>query len=310
MENFLKLCQNLRQNYNQFMAIQMTTKTTYQWPQSKDIYPYRPGRFDAPKHWRYNLRSFLNRGSIRRFEQFINQHPFLIDIFNTHLDYSYPVACRFLDKRFNASQRFDAICDNLLFLPEKLTALSTPLWEKPLSFGEVIPDFEMTLSMTTHQPMEGYWVLELWHKPRNELVYLLTFAKLGDALLIAVVQGPNFEGSKEMVKQLTKSCHGLRPAYLMVETMKSLTKILGYEKLLGIPQKYQNKSRFIQSKQYTVDYDAIFGESGGELKDYWELPLEMDRNLDDIPSKKRSMYRKRYAMLDEITLTIKDTLKL
>ena len=227
----------------------MTTKTTYQWPQSKDIYPYRPGRFDA-------------------------------------------------------------VCDNLLFLPQKLTALSTPLWEKPLSFGEVIPDFEMTLSMTTHQPMEGYWVLELWHKPRNELVYLLTFAKLGDALLIAVVQGPNFEGSKEMVKQLTKSCHGLRPAYLMVETMKSLTKILGYEKLLGIPQKYQNKSRFIQSKQYTVDYDAIFGESGGELKDYWELPLEMDRNLDDIPSKKRSMYRKRYAMLDEITFTIKDTLKL
>ena len=84
MENFLKLCQNLHQNYNQLMAIQMTTKTTYQWPQSKDIYPYRPGRFDAPKHWRYNLRSFLNRGSIRRFEQFINQHPFLVNIFNTH----------------------------------------------------------------------------------------------------------------------------------------------------------------------------------------------------------------------------------
>lgn len=216
----------------------------------------------------------------------------------------------FLDKRFNASQRFHAVCDNLLFLPEKLTALSTPLWEKPLSFGEVIPDFEMTLSMTTHQPMEGYWVLELWHKPRNELVYLLTFAKLGDALLIAVVQGPNFEGSKEMVKQLTKLCHGLRPAYLMVETMKSLTKILDYDKLLGIPQKYQNKSRFIQSKQYTVDYDAIFGESGGELKDYWELPLEMDRNLDDIPSKKRSMYRKRYAMLDDLAKVIEEKLGL
>ena len=129
-------------------------------------------------------------------------------------------------------------------------------------------------------------------------------------LLIAVVQGPNFEGSKEMVKQLTKLCHGLRPAYLMVETMKSLTKILGYNKLLGIPQKYQNKSRFIQSKQYTVDYDAIFGESGGELKDYWELPLEMDRNLDDIPSKKRSMYRKRYAMLDDLAKVIEEKLGL
>ena len=68
-----------------------------------------------------------------------------------------------------------------------MTALSAPIYKTPLSFGEVIPDFEMTLSMTTHQPMEGYWVLELWHKPRNELVYLLTFAKLGEALLISVV---------------------------------------------------------------------------------------------------------------------------
>ncbi len=59
-----------------------------------------------------------------------------------------------------------------------------------------------------------------------------------------------------------------------------------------------------------MDYDAIFGESGGELKDYWELPLEMDRNLDDIPSKKRSMYRKRYAMLDDLAKVIEEKLGL
>lgn len=288
----------------------MITKQQYTWIKADLIHPDRPGRSNYLKRLRYNLRSFLHRRWIRKFESFVNQHPSLINLLNERVDYSYPLACRFLDKRLTTSQRFEAICENLLFLPEKLTALSTPLWEKPLSFGEVIPDFEMTLSMTTHQPMEGYWVLELWHKPRNELVYLLTFAKLGDALLIAVVQGPNFEGSKEMVKQLTKSCHGLRPAYLMVETMKALTKILGFKTLLGIPQKYQNKSRFIQSKHYTVDYDAIFSESGGQLKDYWVLPLEEVRNLDDIPSKKRSMYRKRYAMLDELAASMTEKLGL
>ena len=72
--------------------------------------------------------------------------------------------------------------------------------------------------------MEGFWTLELRYKPTDTEVYLLTFGKLEEALLIAVVQGPNFEGAKEMVKQLTKTCHGLRPAYLMVEIMKSLTK--------------------------------------------------------------------------------------
>ena len=85
-----------------------------------------------------------------------------------------------------------------------MSALSAPIYKTSLSFGEVIPDFEMILSMTTHQPMEGYWVLELWHKPRNELVYLLTFAKLDESLLISVVQGPNFEGSKEMVSNSQK----------------------------------------------------------------------------------------------------------
>ena len=43
----------------------------------------------------------------------------------------------------------------------------------------------------------------------------------------------------------------------MVETMKALTNALGFKTLLGIPQKYQNKSRFIQSSHYVVDYDAI-----------------------------------------------------
>ena len=282
----------------------------YCWPKAEAIYPDRPGRSYALKRLRYRLRSFLHQGSIVYFEQFINQHPFLVTLLNEHADYSYPLVYRFLDKRFNSKQRFEAICDNLLFLPEKLTALSEPIYKTPLSFGEVIPDFEMTLSMTTHQPMEGYWVLELWHKPRNELVYLLTFAKLGEALLISVVQGPNFEGSKEMVKQQTKTCHGLRPAYLMVEMMKALTKALGFKTLLGIPQKYQNKSRFIQSSHYVVDYDAIFAESGGQLKDYWELPLEIDRNLDGVPSKKRSMYRKRYAMLDDLAKVIEEKLGL
>ena len=101
-------------------------------------------------------------------------------LLNEHADYSYPLVYRFLDKRFNRKQRFQAICDNLRFLPEKLTALSTPIYKTPLSFGVVIPDFEMTLSMTTHQPMEGYWVLELWHKPRNEFSVFTHFCQLGE----------------------------------------------------------------------------------------------------------------------------------
>ena len=87
----------------------------YRWPKAEAVYPDRPGRSYALKRLRYRLRSFLHQGSIVHFEQFINQHPFLVTLLNEHADYSYPLVYRFLDKRFNNKQRFQTICDNLLF---------------------------------------------------------------------------------------------------------------------------------------------------------------------------------------------------
>ena len=295
-------------NLNKFI---MTQQHVYQWPDPHALYPDRNQKSYRMKRFRYRLRSWLHWQAVKKFESVVNQKPWLVDLLNQRANFSYPLVHRFLDKRFNTQQRFDAMCDNLTFLPEKLTALGLPpLWQQAISFGEVIPDFEMRLTITDYQPMEGFWTLELVHSPSQELVYLLTFGKVQQALLIAVIQGPNFEGSKEMVKLLTKKCHGLRPAYLMVEAMKALTNVLGYSALWGIPHKYQNKSRFVQSKRYVVDYDAIFAESAGKLGEYWELPLHFEtKNMDDIPSNKRSMYRKRYAMLEQLRENMATALK-
>lgn len=268
--------------------------TPYRWADAHALYPDRGNKSYRFKRLRFRLRSLLNHRLIAEFSEFINQSPELAALFTQKPSYSYPLVHRFLDKRFSARQRLEALKTTLALLPPSL-------FHHPICFGEIIEDFTVTLGMNHHQAMEGYWALELRHKPDDKLVYLLTFGKIGNALLIAVIQGPNFEGSKELVKQLTKKCHGLRPAYLMVECMKAVTLSLGYSKLLGIPHKYQNKSRFVQSKRYVVDYDAIFSESAGILKDYWELPLTFEtKPIEEISSNKRSMYRKRYAMLAQL----------
>lgn len=280
----------------------------YQWPDAVLLYPNQGSKSYAGKRLRYRLRSWLHQTKIKQFQEFVDKNPQLIPLLNAKPSYSYPLAHRFLDKRFSATERLQKMCDNLLFLPQKLSHLP-PLWEQKVNFGEIIPDFELCLNINEHQAMEGFWALELRHKPTQQLVYLLTFGKLDNALLIAVIQGPNFEGSKEIVKKLTKDCYGLRPAYLMVEAMKSLATVLGYESLLGIPQKHQNKSRLVQSKRYVVDYDAIFAESNGITGEYWQLPLELEnKKMEDIPSKKRSMYRKRYEMLENLKQSMKKSL--
>lgn len=285
----------------------------YQWPSAHSLYPDRNNKSYRLKRFRFRLRSLWNIAYIKHFEQFINSSsPELISLLNQKPSYSYPIAHRFLDKRFSRKQRLTAVCENLTFLPQKLSSLNLPqLWDKPINFGEVIPDFELFLDINHYQAMEGYWALELRYKPTEEGIYLLTFGKVDDDLLIAVIQGPNSEGSKELVKHLTKKCYGLRPAYLMVEAMKALTKILGYKKLLGIPQKYQNKSRLIKASRYVVDYDVIFSESAGVLKNYWELSTEFAvKDMEQIPSNKRSMYRKRYTMLENIAQSMQKSFSL
>ena len=285
-------------------------KNTYRWPSPWLLYPDQGKKSYRLKRFRYHLRSLLHYSLIKTFEQKVNQEPHLQKLLLERASYSYPLVHRFLDKRFNSQKRLAMIYENLTFLPHVMAEKGLPpLWEKPICFGEVIEGFEIYLNINEHQAMEGYWALELRYKPTNQLVYLLTFGKLEKALLIAVIQGPNFEGSKEIVKTLTKQCHGLRPAYLMVEAMKALTLTLGYKTLLGIPQKYQNKSRLIQSKRYVVDYDTIFQESAGKIGEYWTLPLTFEtKSLEEIPSKKRSMYRKRYAMLDNLLASMKNIL--
>ncbi|AKO45558.1 VirK/YbjX family protein [[Haemophilus] ducreyi] len=276
----------------------------YHYPSAYDIYPDRNQKSYRWKRLRFNIRSLWHAKYIKKFTAFANQQPELATFLNSRANYSYPLVHRFLDKRWNAEQRLTAICDNLTFLTQKFATQQTPLLQQKICFGEVAEDFAIYLNINEQQPMEGFWALELRQQSTQSLIYLLTFGKVADDLLIAAIQGTNTENGKDIIKQLTKQYHGLRPAYLMVEVMRLLTQALGYKQLLGIPHKYQNKSRLIQSKRYFVDYDTIFRESGGYLTKYWQLPLTIDKDLTHIASKKRSMYRKRFAMLEQLAQQI------
>lgn len=73
--------------------------------------------------------------------------------------------------------------------------------------------------------------------------------------------------------------------------------------LIGIAHKRQAKYRWNDSKRLIFNYDEFWQENNGILnaKGYWQLPLSIERKpLEEIQSKKRSMYRKRYEMLDQL----------
>ena len=129
---------------------------------------------------------------------------------------------------------------------------------------------------------------------------------------VGVMQGRG-GGGEDVVKAATKAMHGLRPKSLMVFLAQEIVRALRIGGLRGVGNGIQvyraNAPRlFHAQKKFHFDYDEFWTEAGGELApDGWfTLPLKTQPRADeDIPGHKRSMYRKRYALLEDLSRQIK-----
>jgi len=129
---------------------------------------------------------------------------------------------------------------------------------------------------------------------------------------VGAIQG-RLGGGEEVVKVATKAMHGLRPKFLMVFLAQEMVRALRVGQLLGVGNRIQvyraNPFRMLHaSKDIRFDYDALWKEAEGEEVDegWFQLPLRTPRRAEeDFPSNKRAMYRKRYALMDELSRQIK-----
>jgi len=126
-------------------------------------------------------------------------------------------------------------------------------------------------------------------------------------LFIGGIQGARPETPHEAIQLATKACYGLFPKRLLIETLCGLAQHLGVKQILAAGNKthiYQNwRYHYKKKAQLFADYDGFWQSLNGELTDdnYFRLPLRVERkSLDDIASKKRAEYRRRYALLDSL----------
>ncbi len=126
----------------------------------------------------------------------------------------------------------------------------------------------------------------------------------GTELFIGGIQGRNTEDALERYRQLTKGFFGLRPRDLAIELLTSLAPVLGATRIHAVADQY----RFFRHGYFKgdnqpihLDYDSIWGERGGiqVAETHFELPMAPSRrDIEEVASNKRSMYRKRYEALE------------
>ncbi|HEF1579763.1 TPA: VirK family antimicrobial peptide resistance protein [Campylobacter coli] len=262
------------------------------------------------RYLRFQARKILYFPQVRLLEKTLNKekNKHLKDFFSQRPYACYNATRRFCDKSFKANERVKT----LIYDVDKGLACFKFLPEEQIifSFDE---DFELFLGYNYNVCEEGFWAFFLKFKKYTILQCNFCFT-LENNLLLSCIQGHKYKDFNilEINKILTKKCHGLRPVALLIECSKMLCEILKLQATLGVHEKNQIRSQKGKEKGYFVDYQKIWLENGGKLIKinnhlYYELSHKR-KNLEEIPSSKRSMYKKRFAMLEEIKQALDQSL--
>lgn len=129
------------------------------------------------------------------------------------------------------------------------------------------------------------------------------------SLWIGAMQGPNMEDARDIIKRVTKRCHAYRTKNLILHATQEVAKALGLKHIYAVTNYgYYAMNHIRMDRKLKTSFSDFWAEAGGtpcEDQRFYELPLsEYRKSMDEVPTRKRANYRRRYAMLDEIDANI------
>jgi uncharacterized protein VirK/YbjX len=262
---------------------------------------------------KFVLAALRNAPLARRLEQLDGQSPLgqlLADRPETIGNLIWPYQCAAWD----ADTRFARIAGHLDVL-EKLPALR--LGDEKLVFADLTSLSEDAALIIDYSPWlarEGHLTLSLF---KGEFrAFTVAFSLFGISqteLFIGGIQGRNDDNILALYRELTKDFHGVRPRDFILEALRLFAQSIGVRHIHAVAdgQKISRHPYFGKKGTVGLNYDEVWLERGGRrvADTHFELPLTgTRRDLNEVAAKKRSMYRRRYEMFDELAASLPNDL--
>lgn len=263
----------------------------------------------------YALRIVIHRAQYWRFVDFLQQaeHPVLgeVDAANPRLRFKLFHAYRHAG--LDIERRVNLLIDHYDLARElfgdtmfRSAHIATDGF---LLCSVVLPDGKGVLPVRlTRYPRlrrEGELSMGLYD-PFGTLLYTLTFSLCrngdGRSMFIGSLIG---ETPLDNIRHLTKLMSGLRPQALMLFLAQAVCRYYALDSLLAVGRSGHVFAGSRLEGRLLFDYDAFWQEHEGqplaEDPAIYRLPTHAVRRAEaDIPSHKRSQYRRRYAFLDGV----------
>ena len=123
--------------------------------------------------------------------------------------------------------------------------------------------------------------------------------------VIGAMQGPNTENAQDFVREMTKRAHRFRTKNLILYMTQAVARALGIKRMLAVSNAgYYANNHVRLDRKLKTDFGAFWEEVGGWETDdrrFYELPLVYPRKtMEEVPTRKRAVYRRRFAFLDAL----------
>lgn len=287
------------------------------------------GKFRPNNHWhkrgfrlKFLLRSLMSPIATFQYLEYLSTLPHIRQALLSQALLPTKIHRPYLCAGFDMRDRLRAVCSHYslaqVLSNEKLRQLFLGTLTDPLTlFTE---KENKTISLYCHPSYyerEGELTLVLNYNAITvaTLCFSLINYKNQKTLFIGGLQGASKDTPSMVIREATKVCHGIFPKRLVLEAVFILASQCEVSQIIGVGNSNHvlRRFRYKQSKKklFHACYDSFWESLGGVEKEkgLFFLPLSPKRkNLDEILSKKRAEYRRRYTLLDTLGEGIRGTL--
>jgi uncharacterized protein VirK/YbjX len=265
------------------------------------------------------LDSFKHRKILKLFVNEIDNLGYS-ELFKHEMPLLVVARCPYIHNQWEVEQRLKIILQHYKII-KNMPGILNLVNAKPriiLDLSNYLAGMFITLDKAKWFVREGEIVLNLFKENERLMSLAFTFSELNNELVIYIgaLQGmhPSSE-SLEMLKQVTKSLEGIRPADMLLEVLREIALKVGVKQIFAISDesrhhrhKYFGK---LQESMLKTNYNQKWLENQGELLEngFYALPIKKHRkDIAEVASNKRALYRRRYVMLDIIEAALEEVL--
>ena len=261
------------------------------------------------------LRGHLYRSTMRELFDFFGQNELLAEVADSYpFVYEQPQRAFFYNKS-TMRERLDLLKAHFSLLTDRFTPEAVrglyrekyfPLWEMDID-GEKL---ELSLYFEPGQRKEGLLSVMLTFGSRSNHFYQIIFwlapDKAGEmSMWIGALQGPNTDDSREAIKRVTKACHTFRTKNLILYAAQAVARALDLKHIYAVTNYgYYANNHIRTDRKLKTNFSDFWKEAGGHATSdsrFDELPLtEARKTMEEVPTRKRAVYRRRFALMDEI----------